>query len=612
MAITLNDNIRINAGKPSEAKYLSSANIPYASTGATNIAIGISERHIGLTVNILGVEYWYKNGVADSDLILKTVSGATSGGVTGATNIGYYYGLSGVQVLPINHQTDNNYDGDYYSLYNNYYRGTDGRVHIGTPADGISKRGYVKTTLPIKSWIWNEYTGDGLLGWILMNGNISEKIGQFDNGYTYYNGSSTFPYVQTSWSGTPPPNGSLVIIDAIRGSLNTGTTISIGGGVFSQEVDSVLEFKTIQTKTPQTIAISTDEAFVYVSGKTQIGQNIGIGAGIYAGNTGTTLQFRSICGAGSTCVSQIGNEIIISSSGGTGGGDTYNLSSPAAICVGGICCGTVLSGKTSFQLFEELLVPELCGTLSDRSATISTNAASPYEIGSCQSFNICASFNRGSINPSYWTTGAYSASPTERVGLPNTYTFTGAQIAGSYGCTSLSVVKPVAAYCICASQSWDVQIAYDCWYQPKSSKNVAFGTQCLASTATSVPVMVSGIYPYYYGKTTCGVRPPVTQSLITGGTKVAASSTSTVTVTFGSSSSEYTWFAIPSTSPSRVKWWISDLDCGTVNTGPTDKYPDQCLITINSGQGYWTGVQYKVYMSKTYGAITAPMQFRIS
>jgi len=44
-------------------------------------------------------------------------------------------------------------------------------------------------------------------------------------------------------------------------------------------------------------------------------------------------------------------------------GITYNLSSPAAIDVGGITTGTVLTGKTSNELLEELLVPTLFPTL---------------------------------------------------------------------------------------------------------------------------------------------------------------------------------------------------------------------------------------------------------
>jgi len=80
MAIVLNDNIKINAGKPSEAKYLNpNTNTPYTGTTQVNILVPISERHRGLTVLINGEEYWYRDGVSNLDLILKTTTGSGGG-----------------------------------------------------------------------------------------------------------------------------------------------------------------------------------------------------------------------------------------------------------------------------------------------------------------------------------------------------------------------------------------------------------------------------------------------------------------------------------------------------------------------------------------------------
>lgn len=587
MAIILNDNIRINAGKPADAKYLSSANTPYASVAAVNTAITVPERHIGLTVNIMGVEYWYKDGVADIDLVLKTVEGGTTDAVTGATNIGLFQGLSGIQILPINHQTVNDFDGDYYSLYNYYYRGTDGKVHIGTPTDGILKRGYVKTASPVKSWIWNEYTGAGnLLGWILMDGNISQKIGEFDNGVVYYNGVSTFPYIQTSWSGTPPPNGSNVVIDAIKGSLATGSTIIIGGGVYAQEVDNVLEFRTIQSKSPETIAISMDEAFVYVSGKTQVGSNLGTGANVYVGNTGTTLQFRSICGEGGTVVTESGGNIVIC--GGGGGGGTYDLSSPAAICVGGICCGTILTGKTAFELFEELLVPELCGALTPQSGSISSTAASTYEIGCSASFNVCGVFSQGSINPQYC-----SASPF-RVGAPTCYIFTGAQIAGAYACTTSPALQTVSSYTVVSGvQTWGVQTCYGAGVQPLSSKGNPFDTACIAGITPTATINVTGILPWYWGTKASGT---ILGTDVASGTKTVASVSQSTPITFNASSPVYLWFAAPTGTAAKNKWWVCASNAGNIG-GTGNLWANACSVTVNSAQSCWSGCLYDVYVT---------------
>ena len=290
MAIIINDNLAVNAGKPIDSKYLN-ISTPWISTGATNAGIPLSYRYTGLTVNINGEEYWYKNGVANANLILKTASGNTVNAITGATNIGYFSGKTGIQILPIDNLVDNNYDGNYYSLYNYYYRGTDGIIHIGTPpSDNISKRGYVKTTSPIKSWLWNEYTSSGnLLGWILVDGNISQEVGVFQPGVTYYNGATTFPYSATSWTtGSHYNNTSNVVINTVLGSLTTGTTLTVGGRPFARKVGRILDFRTIISDTPTMISVWDDESLIHLSGTTG---NILVSANNGLTKIGQTVKF---------------------------------------------------------------------------------------------------------------------------------------------------------------------------------------------------------------------------------------------------------------------------------------------------------------------------------
>jgi hypothetical protein len=322
MAIILNDNLKINAGKPIDSRYLTTGNTIYISTTAVNAAIPTPLRYTGLTVNILGNEYWYKNGVSGTSLVLKVPTGGTAANaITGATNIGFFSGQTSIQTLAISTSSGIignylDYSGNYSSLYNYYYRGVDQKIHIGTPNDNIVKRGYVKTVLPIESWIWNQYTGSSNhVGWIFVQGDISLKIGQTVNGVIYYTGSSQV-YTETAWSA-PANNGGKAVINSVLGSLTTGTTISIGGPVFATKTNNVLNFRTIMSKTPSTLNISSDEAFIYLSGTTQInhGVNIGSGIGIYAGLSGTSLQFRSIIGSGNTTIGLNGNTIAIYSSG---------------------------------------------------------------------------------------------------------------------------------------------------------------------------------------------------------------------------------------------------------------------------------------------------------
>lgn len=72
--INVNDNIKVNAGKPLDAKYLNGVT-PYVDVAAAIAAIPLAERSIGLTVNVNGDDYWWKNGLTDPDLILKSSGG---------------------------------------------------------------------------------------------------------------------------------------------------------------------------------------------------------------------------------------------------------------------------------------------------------------------------------------------------------------------------------------------------------------------------------------------------------------------------------------------------------------------------------------------------------
>jgi hypothetical protein len=321
MAKNLNDNIRVYAGKPLDAKYLNTSNIGYTSASAANTAISVAERHVGLTVLVNNIEYWYKDGVADANLVVK--QDVITDYISGATNVGYFSGYYGIQTLPLNHLTDNTFDGNYVSLYNNYYRGTDGIIHVGTPSDGINKRAYVKSTGTVRTWIWNERVASGdLLGWTFIDGDVSELIGTYQSASLprYYNSITTFPYTQTSWTnGIGYVNGSDITVDAVVGSLVTGNTYTNGVRPYSFKENRVLNFKTLVTKTPSLINFTEDEAFIYFSGTTFGGENIGSsGVGVFSGVNDRTFQYKKLVGSGDTTVFSGGDTVVIFTSSLTG------------------------------------------------------------------------------------------------------------------------------------------------------------------------------------------------------------------------------------------------------------------------------------------------------
>lgn len=610
MGMILNDNIKINVGKPIDSKYLSSGNVPYTSISAVNSAISISLRYIGLTVNINNVDYWYKDDVSDGDLIEKIYNTIipTSRYITGGTNVGYFSGLSGVLTLPIDHLGDDKFDGNYNSLYNYYYRGIDGIIHIGTPTDGIDKRGFLKSSGFVKSWIWNEYIGGSdLLGWILIDGNISESIGtfQYSSYPPYYDGTTTFPYTESGFTGgSLYNNGSNLVINIVTGSLNTGSTITVGGRPFDFENNNNLHFRTIISDTPSSINVTDDEAFIHISGKTVAydAKNISnYGFGVYSGTTGTTFLFRTLVPSGDTVIINEGRDLIISTAGQYA---KYNLSSPAGITLGGINAGALLTGKTSFELFEQLLVPTQYPTLTNPSVLIDlvvndTPNSSPYEIGrtlSSACFYGC--FDAGCIIPQY---GAHSDKRSCGV---YEYCYIGPSLNASYSTNNTCDPHDISGYVVTSgAQTWQAYSKYCNGVQPYDSKGNVYGTPLTTGSTTCSTVTIEGILPWYWG---------FSDSINVNGTCVASCgynglgekcvenvTSDEIRILLLPNCSNYIWFALPSCADDKSYWFLDAITgsgSGLINrAGGLFSAPYIC--TVSSSEGCWTGCNYNIYVS---------------
>lgn len=550
--------------------------------------------------------------------------------ITGATNIGFFTGYTGIQTLPINNLDDNDYDGDYISVYNNYYRGENGEIKIGTPNDEIERRGYVKNTTPSKSWIWNEYTDDGAPnGWILIDGDITSDdiYGSIITGSSI--NYSTPAYTNATWSGgTSYNNGSQIVIDKVQGDLNTGSTLVNGGLIYEDKIDKELRLRTIVSKTPESIDVTYDDYFIKLSGGTSINvQNIGIddGVGIYSGTSGNTIFLKKLVGGGGTEIDDDGENIVISSSptGDTGGsgenvtktitqyghrfsvgdvigysGDSYNKAiadgnydgeiigivsevidvnnfnirqsgyiknlnnltenttyfvsptnageytdisptdygdlvkpilfadseesgwvlhypgyiitkpvtgdtsggtiyytgkTPSVCTVGGLEAGSTLTGKTISKIMEEILVPELCGTITEPSTSISLSESGLYEIGCNIDQTVTANFDRGSISPQYCSDSPYRSGP------PVAYCFDGDGMpSGLQACTNTTASETNSDYTIVeGTQSWSVFTQYEEGEPALSSNGTEYCAALSSGCTSSISDCIIGTYPLW-------------------------------------------------------------------------------------------------------------------
>ncbi len=84
MAIEQADNVQTGAPKPTDSRYYNNLS-PWADVTAANAGVTAGVRYTGLTVNIVGTEYWYCGGIGDSNLCEKTTGGGGTLNMSGST-----------------------------------------------------------------------------------------------------------------------------------------------------------------------------------------------------------------------------------------------------------------------------------------------------------------------------------------------------------------------------------------------------------------------------------------------------------------------------------------------------------------------------------------------
>jgi len=172
--------------------------------------------------------------------------------------------------------------------------------------------------------------------------------------------------------------------------------------------------------------------------------------------------------------------------------DLYSNDLPTPVTVGGITGGSTFLDIPLVGMWDTLLYPELFPVLTNPNNAFALTQAGLHEIAEVIAvLNFSASFNRGSINPAYGTSGF-------RSGLPNTYSYTGTGLPAAVGSTLLVNGQNVLAYTVLTgSQAWTNTVSYDAGEQPKSNKGNNYDTPLAAGTTAAKTVSIIGVYPYF-------------------------------------------------------------------------------------------------------------------
>jgi hypothetical protein len=286
---------------------------------------------------------------------------------------------------------------------------------------------------------------------------------------------------------------------------------------------------------------------------------------------------------------------------GAGGDAYYNppYKSPSSVNLCGITVGYVLTGKTIACILQDMLVPTISPNLTANSISLSLSPTDAiFEVESLISFTATASYNQGSVSP------VYCCGTNVRTGAVNSYTFRNIDNMEYTGLLS-SCALPIApiqygnqTICVCAS--------YDAGLAPLMSDGTPMaGVTCPAGTK-STSRNITGVYPYFWGKSSSVPIP--NQALIDSRSgKCVASSAADVIVSNFNATGEYLWFAIPN-GVSKTKWQGAN---NPSNNGviPGGLFPAPTIVEVNSPDSYWAYVDYQIYISNYATNVNYGMTF---
>lgn len=181
-----------------------------------------------------------------------------------------------------------------------------------------------------------------------------------------------------------------------------------------------------------------------------------------------------------------GTNFVVVAGGGGGGAAELQNSLTAGITVGGVSAGdSYAAGTTLEKIFNDLLNPVLYPTFTAPSGSISIPGNKILKTGSTSTVTVTATFNRGSINPAYGTSGY-------RAGAATGYALNGG--ASQSGNTFSQTVSST-------NKQFQVVISYAAGEQPKDSKGGNYSSPLPAGTVTTNKITYEFTMPIYANTT---------------------------------------------------------------------------------------------------------------
>jgi len=444
------------------------------------------------------------------------------------------------------------------------------------------------------------------------------------------NSGGTFPvvgfasgYTDIRVTGFTYQNNTFSIFDSSGATftqrVNSMTGLTISGNL---TVNSAATFNTLNAVSISSGLISATTANMGTISATTVSASTYYGDGSNLSNVGITVSAN-------TGLGRNGNSLY----------SLYNTALDGGLAmdrgIGGLSAGTtvsLLTGRTLVQLFDDILFPVANPTYTIPTITMTGPSTQTLEIGVTYSPTIsvfgvkndAGAFSQLRVlrdGSSLFTDTTFAVSSTTAV--PNQFTYPNPNnpnfrytMTPSYS-ESYVIPAPVVGNSSTTIYNGDGN------YASGSSKNNNKGVvdtrtpavrsvnapQAASSNFSSTTFTITGIYPYFWGKSNTLPTAQDIADTISAGTanKVLSSASGTISIPYNTlNTGEFIWVAYYSGYTTKTLWWETGFNFGNIDNS---FITTAVLQPVKSPESYWSGINYKMHWS-VYPTVQQTLEFR--
>jgi len=411
-------------------------------------------------------------------------------------------------------------------------------------------------------------------------------------------------------------NGGSYILHTATITRLGGVKIGVGISVSADGTISTTLQDVTNSGSTTTNAISianTTNSTSSTTGALVVAGGVGIGGDIYfAGNLYQNGTLFTGGGGGSTLSVATNTGLTITN---TVIATVYNSlisDDVQSVSVGGAASALASTWKSKniVEVLDTILFPDVLPTYTIPTLTVTGPQSGTKEIGSTVAQALTLIGAEGDASTFTALTLSRNGSQLSTISNPTVYNFT--TIADQFGYTNPN--NPSYSYALTYTDNfvvvsgntvWSGTGTYSAGSAKKNNKNVTdtrtaqvrnTNAPQSASSISSNSLTVTGIYPYFWGKSnTLPTTASIAAAILAGSTnKVLLDASGTVSVTFAAAG-QYVWMAHAASYTSKTKWFNTQLNQGNIGAGNFILSP--VTQSVSSPDSFWSGVSFKVYIS---------------